>query len=92
MNIIFSEQAWEEYLYWQSVDPPMVTKINALLNVIRRTPFEGIGKPEALKHGLKGFWSRRITDEHRLVYRVYGDKGINQVCEVAQCRYHYKKV
>ena len=91
MNITFSEQAWEEYQYWHSVDPGMVQKINALLNNIIRTPFEGLGKPEALKYGLKGFWSRRITDEHRLVYRISGSKGSNQVCEVAQCRYHYKK-
>ena len=90
MNILFSEQAWEEYQYWQSTDPAMVKKINSLLKVIIRTPFEGIGKPEALKHGLKGFWSRRITDEHRLVYRSSGDKGSSQVCEIAQCRYHYK--
>ena len=91
MTITFSAQAWEEYLYWQSTDPSMVTKINDLLKVIQRTPFEGIGKPEALKHGLKGFWSRRITQEHRLVYRIVGERGINQVCEVAQCRYHYTR-
>jgi toxin YoeB len=91
MNITFSSQAWEEYLYWQRTDPAMVAKINNLLNVIRRTPFEGLGKPEALKHGLRGFWSRRITDEHRLVYRISGEKGINQVCEEAQCCYHYSK-
>ncbi|MFB9862282.1 MULTISPECIES: Txe/YoeB family addiction module toxin [Rufibacter] len=91
MNITFSAQAWEEYLYWQSTDPGMVTKINDLLKVIQRTPFEGIGKPEALKHGLKGFWSRRITQEHRLVYRIVGERGMNQVCEVAQCRYHYTR-
>jgi toxin YoeB len=91
MNLTFSAQAWEEYLYWQRTDPAMVTKINHLLNVIRRTPFEGLGKPEALRHGLRGFWSRRITDEHRLVYRITGEKGVNQVCEVAQCRYHYSK-
>ena len=90
MNIIFSAQAWEEYLYWQSTDPAMVKRINELLNVIRRTPFEGLGKPEGLKHQLKGFWSRRINDEHRLIYRVSGTKGKDQVCEVAQCRYHYK--
>ena len=89
MNITFSAQAWEEYLYWQSTDPAMVKRINELLNVICRTPFEGVGKPEGLKHILKGFWSRRINDEHRLVYRISGTKGIDQVCEVAQCRYHY---
>lgn len=89
MKIVFSEQAWEEYVYWQSTDAAMAQKINALLKVITRTPFEGIGKPEALKHSLKGFWSRRITDEHRLVYRISGEKG-SQLCEIAQCRYHYK--
>jgi len=90
MNITFSAQAWEDYLYWQNTDPAMVKRINELLNVIRRTPFEGLGKPEGLKHNLKGFWSRRINDEHRLVYRISGTKGIDQVCEVAQCQYHYR--
>ncbi len=90
MTITFSPQAWEEYLYWQSTDPAIVKRINELLQVIRRTPFEGLGKPEGLKHNLKGFWSRRINDEHRLVYRISGTKSIDQVCEVAQCRYHYK--
>lgn len=90
MNITFSAQAWEEYLYWQSTDLIIIIKINELLNVIRRTPFEGLSKPESLKHNLKGFWSRRITNEHRLVYRIYGEREVNQVCEVAQCRYDYK--
>ncbi len=89
MNITFSAQAWEEYLYWQNTDPAMVKRINELLTIIRRTPFEGLGKPEGLKHNLKGFWSRRINEEHRLVYRISGTKGLDQVCEVAQCCYHY---
>lgn len=91
MNISFSEQAWEEYLYWQSIDPSVVTKINSLLNAIAQNPFEGIGRPEALTYGLKGFWSRWITDDHQLVYRIYNAKTVNQECEVVQCRYHYKK-
>ncbi len=90
MNITFSAQAWEEYLHWQNTDPAIVKRINELLQVIRRTPFEGLGKPEGLRHNLKGFWSRRITEEHRFVYRVTGTKSMDQVCEVAQCRYHYK--
>jgi toxin YoeB len=90
MNITFSAQAREEYLYWQTSDPAMVKRINELLQVIRRTLFEGLGKPEGLKHNLKGFWSRRMNDDHRLVYRISGTKSVDQVCEVAQCRYHYK--
>jgi toxin YoeB len=65
LKIIFSEAAWEDYLYWQKTDKKMLQRINELIKTAIRTPFEGIGKPEPLKHGLKGYWSRRITDEHR---------------------------
>lgn len=84
MRISFSDQAWEDYLYWQQTDKSTVKRINALLKDIQRSPFEGIGKPEPLRHALAGFWSRRIDDEHRLVYAVE-EEGIL----VAQCRYHY---
>lgn len=85
MNIQFSSQAWEDYTYWQQVDKKIVKKINDLLKDISRTSYVGIGKPEPLKHALSGFWSRRITDEHRLVYRVEG-----KTIQVAQARYHYE--
>ncbi|PHM51269.1 Txe/YoeB family addiction module toxin [Xenorhabdus sp. KK7.4] len=84
MNLTFSEESWNDYLDWQQTDKKMVKRINELIKNIKRTPFTGIGKPEPLKHHLTGFWSRRITDEHRLVYRVT-DKGL----EIASCRYHY---
>ena len=72
------------YLYWQSTDKKILKRINALIKEIQRTPFEGTGKPEPLKHGLAGYWSRRINDEHRLVYKVEGDAIL-----IAQLRYHY---
>ena len=84
MNIVFAPQAWEDYQYWQSTDPTLVKRINRLINEIRRSPYEGIGKPEPLKYGLVGAWSRRITDEHRLVYRV-----TNNDLQILQVRYHY---
>ncbi len=85
MNIQFSSRAWEDYLYWQKFDKKILKKVNELLKDISRSPYEGIGKPEPLKHALSGFWSRRITDEHRLVYRVEG-----KTIQVAQARYHYE--
>jgi toxin YoeB len=85
MNVQFSSRAWEDYLHWQQVDRKILRKINELLKDIARSPYAGIGKPEPLKHALSGFWSRRITDEHRLVYRVEG-----KVIQVAQARYHYE--
>jgi toxin YoeB len=85
VNIQFSSRAWEDYVYWQQFDKKVLKKINDLLKDISRNPYEGIGKPEPLKHVLSGYWSRRITDEHRLVYRVEGD-----VLKVAQVRYHYE--
>lgn len=85
MNIQFSSRAWEDYVYWQQFDKKVLKKINELLKDISRSPYEGIGKPEPLKHALSGFWSRRITDEHRLVYRVEG-----KTIQVAQARYNYE--
>jgi len=84
VRVIFSEHAWEDYLHWQKTDAKVVRRINALIREIQRTPFEGIGKPEPLKHALSGYWSRRITDEHRIVYKVEGG-----AVSVAQLRYHY---
>lgn len=84
MPIKFSDHAWDDYLYWQTTDKAVLKRINALIRDIQRSPFEGIGKPEALKHNLSGFWSRRIDDEHRLVYTVDEETIL-----VAQCRYHY---
>lgn len=84
MKITFSESAWDDYLYWQKMDKKMLRRVNHLIKEIRRTPFEGIGKPEPLKHGLSGYWSRRITDEHRMVYKVTQDELM-----IAQLRYHY---
>ena len=85
MNILFSERGWEDYLYWQSRDKRILKKVNLLLqDICRDDPFDGIGKPEPLKHAFSGYWSRRISDEHRLVYRIVDD-----VVEVAQARYHY---
>lgn len=85
MNIQFSSRGWDDYLYWQQFDKRILKKINELLKDISRNPYEGIGKPEPLKHALSGYWSRRITDEHRLVYRVEGS-----TVKVAQARYHYE--
>lgn len=84
MKLIFADEAWEDYLYWQKQDRRMVDRINKLIRETQREPFSGIGKPEALKHALSGFWSRRITVEHRMVYRVEGDDVL-----IAQLRFHY---
>lgn len=84
MEIVFIEQAWEDYLYWQAHDKKILKKINKLLKEIDRNPFEGIGAPEPLKHNLSGYWSRRISLEHRLVYRIKDSQLV-----VVQCRYHY---
>ena len=70
---MFSDHAWEDYLYWQENDPRLLKRVNTLIREIRRSPFSGIGKPEPLKHALKGYWSRRINDEHRIVYSVSDD-------------------
>ena len=89
MNVEFTSHAWEEFQYWLENDPEVVKKIKDLLKAIRQSPFQGIGKPEPLKHGLKGYWSRRITGEHRLIYKIQGKKGEDQKCIVVQCRFHY---
>lgn len=84
MNITFSKHAWDEYVSWQNEDKKTLRKINSLIKEIQRTPFEGAGKPEALKFGLSGYWSRRIDHEHRLVYQVHQNELI-----IISCRYHY---
>lgn len=89
MKLAWTAQAWEDYQYWRSADEKVFRSINDLIGDIRKTPFKGLGKPEPLKFGFRGWWSRRITGEHRLVYRVSG-KGDDQKLEIAQCRYHYR--
>lgn len=84
MKVAFSARAWEEYLHWQDTDRRMLRRINQLIKDIMRNPYDGIGKPEPLRHQLAGFWSRRIDDEHRLVYQV-----TDTATEIASCRYHY---
>ena len=84
MNLVFSDRAWDDYQHWQETDRRMLRRVNELLKDIKRSPFDGIGKPEPLRHQLAGFWSRRIDSEHRLVYAVT-QSGI----EIASCRYHY---
>ncbi|MBO0716389.1 MAG: Txe/YoeB family addiction module toxin [Rhizobiales bacterium] len=88
MKILWSDNAREDYLYWQQTDQKILSWINDLIRDISRDPFKGLGKPEPLKHALQGWWSRRITQEDRLVYRVSG-KEPNRLLEIAQCRYHY---
>lgn len=84
MKYIFVEESWEDYLYWQKHDKKLLKRVNALLKDIARSPYSGIGKPEPLKHKYKGFWSRRIDSEHRLIYRVEEDAVL-----IAKCRFHY---
>ena len=88
MKICFSDEGWDDYQHWVSNDPKTLERINALIEECRRNPFKGRGKPEPLKQDLKGWWSRRITGEDRLVYRVTG-KGRDQALEIIQCRLHY---
>lgn len=85
MKLTFAERAWEDYLYWQKTDKKILNRINLLIKDIQRNPHEGIGKPEKLKHTLSGYWSRRINDEHRIIYKVQ-DNGVL----IAQLRYHYQ--
>ncbi len=89
MKLVFSEQAWEDYLYWQRIDAPLLGRVNDLIRDTLRSPFKGIGKPEPLVGSLRGWWSRRMTREHRLVYRVSG-AGEDQALEIASCRFHYR--
>ncbi|MFP4244713.1 MAG: Txe/YoeB family addiction module toxin [Ectothiorhodospira sp.] len=84
MKLIFSENAWEDYIYWQKTDKKILNRINKLIKETKREPFEGAGKPEPLKHNLAGYWSRRINEEHRIVYKVTDDALL-----IAQLRYHY---
>ncbi len=85
MKIVWSENSWKDYLYWQQMDKKILKRINSLIKDIQRHPFKGIGKPEPLKYQYSGFWSRRITDEHRLVYAIQEDS-----IKIASCRYHYE--
>ncbi|MDG5800651.1 Txe/YoeB family addiction module toxin [Marinilabiliaceae bacterium ANBcel2] len=84
MRYIFVEESWEDYLYWQKTDKKMLQRINLLLKEISKTPFSGIGKPEPLKYKYQGFWSRRIDQEHRLIFQVKGNDLL-----IAKCRFHY---
>jgi toxin YoeB len=84
MKIVFADKAWEDYLHWQANDRQVLKRINELIRDIQRSPYQGIGKPEPLRHALSGYWSRRITDEHRLVYRVESHTVL-----IAQARFHY---
>ncbi len=84
MKLIFSENAWQDYLYWQKTDKKKLKRINNLIQDIQRNKYEGIGKPESLRHNLSGFWSRRINNEHRIVYKIE-----NNAILIAQLRYHY---
>ncbi|PGH55247.1 Txe/YoeB family addiction module toxin [Azospirillum palustre] len=88
MKKVWTDGAWEDYLHWQKNDRALLRKINDLIRDAERNPFSGLGKPEPLKEGLAGWWSRRITGEHRLVYRVTGS-GDAQALEILACRYHY---
>ena len=85
MDVVFSAESWEEYLYWQEIDPGALKRINLLIKDMMRDPYRGMGKPEPLRHALQGYWSRRITSEHRIIYRKAG----NQIL-IAQLRYHYR--
>ena len=85
MNLVFSTESWKEYLYWQEADPNTLKRINLLIKDMMRDPYRGIGKPEPLRHAFQGYWSRRITSEHRIVYKKVGDQ-----IWIAQLRYHYR--
>jgi toxin YoeB len=84
MKLCFVDESWEDYLYWQKTDKKMLNKINKLIRDISRSPYDGLGKPEALKHKYRGFWSRRIDGEHRLIYRVFEEE-----IWIVKCRFHY---
>ena len=84
MKLFFADEAWEDCLFWQKQDKKMVERINQLIAEVKREPFAGVGKPEPLKHALDGYWSRRINDEHRMVYKIDGGSLL-----LAQLRYHY---
>ena len=86
MLLVFTPNAWEDYIYWQKTDKKLVNKINQIIKVITRTPYEGEGKPEPLKHELAGFWSRRINSEHRIIYKITETQ-----IQIISCRFHYGK-
>ena len=89
MKLVFSQTAWGDYLHWQANDPDVLKRLNEIIRDTLRSPFSGIGKPEPLRGQYQGSWSRRITREHRFIYRVSG-QGEAQVLEIAACRFHYK--
>jgi toxin YoeB len=91
MNLFWSSDAWDDYVELHAREPDLAQKINDLIADIRRTPFKGLGKPEPLRGPLSGWWSRRINQEHRLVYRVQGASGRGQRLEILQCRFHYER-
>ncbi len=88
MDLRFSNEAWEDYQHWLATDRAILRRLNAIIKDTRRSPFEGIGKPEPLKGDVSGWWARRITGEHRFIYRVVGAAAA-QVLEIAACRFHY---
>ena len=90
LNVLWTPESWEDYLYWLEADPERVRKINALIRDSRRDPFRGLGKPEPLRGNFQGWWSWRITQEHRLIYRVAA-RGHDKRVEIAQCRSHYER-
>lgn len=89
MDILFTPNAWEDIEFWISNDIDTLSKIKEIIRSIRQDPFRGLGKPEPLRYDLKGYWSRRITGEHRIIYKVSGSKGVDQKCLIIQCRFHY---
>ncbi|MEL6717125.1 MAG: Txe/YoeB family addiction module toxin [Bacteroidota bacterium] len=89
MDIEFTQHGWDDFTFWLEHDVDIAIKIKDLLKSIKQNPFKGLGKPEPLRHDLKGFWSRRINHEHRLVYKVSGKRGVDQKCYILQCRFHY---
>ncbi len=89
MKVYFTDHGWDDYLFWARTDRRVLDRLNALIEDARRNRFTGLGKPEPLKGDLAGWWSRRISAEHRLVYRISGQPGIEQRIEIAACRYHY---
>jgi toxin YoeB len=90
MKLTWTENGWADYLHWQEHDRALLGKVNELIRDTMRDPFRGLGKPEPLKNHLSGWWSRRISGDHRLVYRIKGT-GADQALEIATCRYHYRK-
>lgn len=89
MDIEFTQHGWNDFTFWLENDIDIAIKIKDLLKSIKQSPFKGLGKPEPLRHALKGFWSRKINHEHRLVYKVSGKRGVDQKCSILQCRFHY---